>query len=108
MQEAMVSGPSSGPLRWFGVVKRLLRGASLMRPIHLNGVWSAAACPWAVVVLVGGLLAAGFGVGGGSLGRADDADSVVEQQADGDPGDSEEAESEGGIGFPSDRLRERQ
>jgi hypothetical protein len=62
-------------------------------------------------VLVGGLLAVGFGVGGGSLGRADDADDAVEQQADGDPGDSgdsEEAESEGGIGFPSDRLRERQ
>ena len=113
MQEEMVSGPSSGPLRWFGVVKRLLCGASLMRPIHLNRVCSAAACPWAAVVLVGGLLAVGFGVGGGSLGRADDADSVVEQQADGDPGDndpvdSEEGESEGGIGFPSDRLRERQ
>ena len=108
MQEAMVSGPSSGPLRWFGVVKRLFCGASLMRPIHLSGVWSAAARLWVAVVLVGGLLAVGFGVGGGSLGRADDADSVVEQQADGDPGDSEEGESEGGIGFPSDRLRERQ
>ena len=50
MQRGMASGSSSGPSRWVGVVRRLLCGASLMRPIQLSGIRSAVACPWAAVV----------------------------------------------------------
>jgi outer membrane protein assembly factor BamB/tetratricopeptide (TPR) repeat protein len=79
-----------------------------MRPMQLSGIRSAVACPWAAVVVVVGLLAVGFGVGGGSLGRADDADDAAAEKVDDDAAEAVEEESEGGIGFPSDRLRERQ
>ena len=79
-----------------------------MQPIQLSGIRSAVAYPWSAVVFVGGLLAVGFSIGGGSLGRADEADDAVVEKADSDPTEAEEGEGEGGIGFPSDRLRERQ
>jgi len=81
-------------------------------------VWSALAHPWAAVLFVaGGLWAGGLVVGAWRVGRAaDDANDIPQVEAsdettDGDPADGENAEIdevEGGIGFPSDRLRERQ
>jgi len=88
-----------------------------------RGVWSAPAHPWAVVLFVaGGLLVGALVVGAWRVGRAADDSSDTPQAdasddaADGDPADgdgvdgetSEPEEGEGGIGFPSDRLRERQ
>ena len=108
MLKVTVSGPTSGPGRWFGVLRRLFFGARLMRPIQLSGVWSAHACPWTAVVLIGGLLAVGSGVGSARHGMADDVDDAAAENADGGAAEAVEEEGEGGIGFPSDRLRERQ
>ena len=68
---------------------------------------SATAFAWCAAVFVGGLLAVGLGVGG--RGRAEEGDDdAAEESVDSDAAASEEEEGEGGIGFPSDRLRERQ
>jgi len=90
-----------------------------MRPIAFCWLWSVRISPRAGAVLIGGLLAVGLG-GSGFHGRADDAAVPVDvddaadaeeaetEQAEGEEADAGEAEGEGGIGFPGDRLRERQ
>ena len=57
------------------------------------------------LVLAGGLVVTDWGMPGWSPSRADDA---VEEEAAGDAGETADDDGEGGIGFPSDRLRERQ
>lgn len=98
---------------------RLLIGARLMLPKQRRGVWSALAHPWAAVLLggglvvVGGLVVGGLVVGAWRVGRAADASDTADvdpadDAAEGDAPAADEGEGEGGIGFPSDRLRERQ
>jgi outer membrane protein assembly factor BamB len=60
-----------------------------------------------------GLVVGGLVVGTWRVGRAADADDTAEAEsaddaAEGDAAAADEGEGEGGIGFPSDRLRERQ
>lgn len=89
-----------------------------MRPQGLNGGWSAPRRPWIALLLVGGLLAVGWGAVDRCVGRAADTttddveeasdDAAVANEDNADNADNNEDNEDGGIGFPSDRLRERQ
>ena len=58
-----------------------------------------------MAVLIGGTLVSGWGMPGWTITRADDA---AEEDSEGDAPEAPDDADEGGIGFPSDRLRERQ
>lgn len=76
-----------------------------MHPKKMSGVWSARACLLIAVVLIGGTLVSGWGRPDRGLTRADEA---VDEKAAGDAAEAADNDGEGGVGFPSDRLRERQ
>jgi len=86
-------------------------------PQGLSGGWSAAMRPWIALLLVGGLLAGGWSAVDLSEGKAADAagedaeeasEDAATATADTENNDDTGDNEEGGIGFPSDRLRERQ
>ena len=80
-----------------------------MHPKKLSGFWSAIACPWGVALLVGAGLLLGWCGSGWREGKAEDADETADASGDATDADqADEEDGEGGIGFPSDRLRERQ
>jgi len=76
-----------------------------MHPKNIRGFWSARGCLVITVVLAGGLVVTGWEMPGWRLSMADDA---VDEKAAGDAVETADDDGEGGIGFPSDRLRERQ
>lgn len=84
-----------------------------MRPKTFCGVWSAVPCPWVHAVLVCTVIA-GLSISGGlddtirGQGRADEAVDAATEEPSGDDAEAEDGDGDGGIGFPNDRLRERQ
>jgi outer membrane protein assembly factor BamB len=84
-----------------------------MQPKLLRGVWSAVECPWVHAVLVCTLIGVLSIPGGSDLtakGKACADETVDVDPATEEPaGDEAETDDgDGGIGFPNDRLRERQ
>ena len=76
-----------------------------MHPNKTLAVWSARRCLLFAVVLMGGILVAVRGMPDRGVTRADD---TAEEEVAGDAAETTEDDGEGGVGFPSDRLRERQ